>query len=79
MSPLNVHNKICCARVENASGELTSSSDMPPERNIMPGTAEGTWRSNDWIVSFPMSSLVALSVKSIPGQTIDGFSSEPSR
>ncbi len=67
------------AEVENTSGELTSSSDMPPERNMMPGTAEGTWRSIDWIVSFPISSLVALSVQSIPGQTIDGFSSEPSR
>ncbi len=67
------------AEVESTSGELTSSSDMPPERNTMPGTAEGTWRSTDWIVSFPISSLVALSVQSIPGQTIDGFSSEPSR
>ena len=32
-----------------------SSSDMPPERNVMPGTAEGTVRSSVWIVALAMS------------------------
>ncbi len=32
-----------------------SSSDMPPERKVMPGTADGTVRSSVWMVALAMS------------------------
>ena len=56
-----------------------SSSDMPPDKNIIPGTAEGTWRSNTLTVVAATCSGVTGSVQSAPGQVMEGLRREPSR
>lgn len=56
-----------------------SSSDMPPDKNMIPGTAEGTWRSKTEMVALATSSGVNASVQSAPGQVIEGLRREPSR
>jgi hypothetical protein len=56
-----------------------SSSDMPPDRNMMPGTAEGTWRSRVRTVYSAIFSAVTVSPQSAPGRVMEGFSREPSR
>lgn len=56
-----------------------SSSDIPPDKNMTPGTAAGTWRSKTVTVVAATSSGVGRSVQSAPGQVMEGLRREPSR
>ena len=61
------------------SDREASSSDMPPDRKVMPGTAGGTVCCSTRVVARPISAAVDLGVKSEPARTMLGFKRVPSR
>ena len=61
------------------SASDASSSDMPPERNVMPGTAGGTVRESVRTVRTATSVMSALVPQASPERTMLGLRSVPSR
>ena len=61
------------------SASDASSSDMPPERKVTPGTAHGVVRCRTRTVACAISLAVACTLASEPERTMFGFRRVPSR